>query len=120
MKRTYTWDEYRAYLESVLEKNFVDFYYEELFSKEKWEVFVWRYKCLVLPIMVKLIPNIDHHTIWEKTADNFTKELILYHWGVSKYCSNSKEPYAYKDEDIKCLVHDVLIAEGIKCKEVKI
>lgn len=101
-------------------KNFVDFYYEELFSKEKWEVFVWRYKCLVLPIMVKLIPNIDHHTIWEKTKDVFTQELILYHWGVSKYCSNSKEPYAYKDEDIKCLVHDVLIAEGIKCKEVKI
>ena len=119
MRKTYTWDEYREYLESVLNKGFVEAYYEELFSEEKWGLYTWRYEQLVIPIMKKMAPHIDHKTMWEKTKNDFTKELVLYCWNVSKYRTTQHE-LGYKDEDVEHLVFDILTAEGVKCKkEVK-
>ena len=104
MKKHYTWDEYRTYLESSLNKDFVDAYYEKLFSK-------------VMPVMKALAPHIDHKAMWEKTKDTFTKELILYCWNKSKYRTTQHE-LGYRDEDVEHLVYDVLKAEGVKCKFV--
>lgn len=118
MKKHYTWDEYRKYLESTLNKDFVDAYYEELFSEEKWSTYVWRYEFLVMPVIKALAPDIDHKAMWEKTKDIFTKELILYCWNKSKYRTSKKHHLGYRDEDIEHLVFDVLTAEGVKCKFV--
>ena len=115
MKKIYTWDEYRKHLESLLNKDFVDAYYEELFSEEKWSMYLWRYEQLIIPIMKKLAPHIDHKALWEKTKDTFTKELILYCWNASKYCTSKEHYMGYKDEDVEHLVYDILTAEGVKC-----
>ena len=113
MKKTFTWDEYRKHLEKRLNKGFVDAYYKELFEKEKWDVYLFRYKLLIMPILKKIAPQIDHEAFWEKRKEDFTKELILYCWNVSKYRTTQHE-LGYKDEDVKHLVYDILIAEGIK------
>lgn len=113
MKKHYTWDEYRTYLESSLNKDFVDAYYEKLFSKENWNTYVWRYEHLIMPVMKALAPHIDHKAMWEKTKDTFTKELILYCWNKSKYRTTQHE-LGYRDEDVEHLVYDVLKAEGVK------
>lgn len=118
MRKTYTWEGYKKHLESVLNKGFVEAYYEELFSEEKWSLYVWRYEQLVIPIMKKMAPHINHKAMWEQTKDEFTKELILYCWKVSKYRTTQHE-LGYKDEDVEHLVHDILTAKGIECKEVK-
>lgn len=114
-KKHYTWDEYRKYLESILNKEFVDAYYEELFSEKKWPVYVERYKHLVIPIMKKIAPEINHKEFWEEVKDIFTKELILYCWHKSKYHTSKEYHLDYKDEDIEHLVYDVLTAKGVKC-----
>ena len=116
MKKYYTWDEYRKYLESTLNKNFVDAYYKELFSEGKWSTYVWRYKHLVMPVIKALAPDIDHEAMWEKTKNTFTKELILYCWNKSKYRTNKYHHLGYRDDDVEHLVYDVLTNEGIKCK----
>ena len=112
MKKEYNWDEYRAYLESSLNKDFVDAYYEELFSEEKWNLYTWRYEQLVIPVMKKLAPHIDHEAMWEQTKDAFTKELVLYCWNVSKYRTSKEHHLGYKKEDVEHLVFDILTAEG--------
>lgn len=117
MKKYYTWDEYRTHLESSLNKDFVDAYYEKLFSKENWNTYVWRYEHLVMPVMKALAPHIDHKAMWEKTKDIFTKELILYCWNKSKYRTTQHE-LGYRNEDVEHLVYDVLKTEGVKCKFV--
>ena len=114
MKKTYTWDEYRKHMEEQLNKGFVDAYYEALFEKEKWETYTWRYKFLVMPVMMKLAPHINHEEMWEKTTDACTKELILYCWGASKYRTTQHE-FGYKNEDVEHLVYDILTEEGVKC-----
>lgn len=118
MRKTYTWEDYKKHLESMLNKGFVDAYYEELFSDEKWGLYIWRYEQLVIPVMKKLAPHIDHKAMWEQTKDAFTKELILYCWNVSKYRTSKEHHLGYKDEDVEHLVFDILTAEGIKCKLV--
>lgn len=115
MKKTFSWDEYRKHLERSTNKAFVDAYYEALFEKEKWQVYLFRYKFLVMPFLKKLAPQINHEAIWEKRKDDFAKELILYCWNVSKYRTNQHE-LGYKDEDVEHLVYDILVSEGIKCK----
>lgn len=116
--KKYTWDEYRAYLETILNKNFVDAYYKDLCSEEKWSVYVNRYEYLIMPVMKVLAPDIDHNAMWGKTKDIFTKELILYCWNASKYRTSKEHHLGYKDEDIEHLVYDVLTAEGVRCKLV--
>ena len=115
MKKHYTWDEYRKHLEGKFNKGFIDAYYEELFS-EKWETYTWRYEQLIMPIMKKLAPHIDHKAFWEKRKDDFTKELILYCWNASKYRTSKEHHLGYRDEDVEHLVHDILTEEGVKCK----
>lgn len=117
MRKYYTWDEYRKHLENKLNKEFVDAYYEDLFKKEKWDVYLFRYKFLIMPILKKIAPQIDHEAFWEKRKEDFTKELILYCWHVSKYRTNQHE-LGYKNDDIEHLVFDVFTADGIKCKFV--
>lgn len=111
MKAVFSWDEYRKYLENSINKPFVDAYYNALFENEKWGVFVFRYKVLIMPFLKKIAPKINHEAIWEKRKDDFTKELILYCWNVSKYRTNQHE-LGYKDEDIKRLVYDILASEN--------
>ena len=115
MKKTYTWEDYRKHLESMFNKDFVDSYYEELFSEEKWEVCVRKYEQLIMPAMKKLAPHINHKVMWEKTKDAFTKELILYCWNASKYRTSKEHHLGYRDEDVEHLVYDILTAEGVKC-----
>lgn len=117
MKQTFTWDEYRKHLENRLNKGFVDAYYEELFEKGKWDMYLFRYKNLIMPTLKKIVPHIDHEAFWEKRKEDFTKELILYCWNVSKYRTIQHE-LGYKDEDVKRLIYDILMAEGVKCKFV--
>lgn len=116
MKQTYTWEGYRKYLEKSLNKGFVDAYYEELFTEEKWNIYIWRYELLVMPVIKKLAPHIDHKAMWEKHKDDFTKELILYCWNASKYRTSEEHYLGYKDEDVEHLVYDILTADGIECK----
>lgn len=118
MRKVFTWDEYRKYMECRLNKEYVDNYYNTLFSEDKWPLYVYRYKFLVMPAMKKLAPNIDHDTVWEKHKDDFTKELILYCWNVSKYRTSKEHHLGYRDEDVEHLVYDILTADGIKCKFV--
>ena len=72
MRKTYTWEGYRKHLEGMLNKGFVDAYYEELFSEEKWSTYVCRYRHLVMPVMKAIAPDIDHKAMWEKTKDIFS------------------------------------------------
>lgn len=116
MRQTFTWEGYRKHLEKSLNKGFVDAYYEALFEKEKWELYLFRYKFLVMPILKKIAPQIDHEAFWDKRKEDFTKELILYCWNVSKY--RTTHELGYKDEDVEHLVYDILTAEGIKCNFV--
>ena len=115
MKKTYTWDGYRKHMEDILNKGFVDAYYEALFEPKKWDMYVSRYKFLVMPVLKELAPQIDHEAFWEKRKEDFTKELILYCWNVSKYRTSKEHHLGYRDEDVEHLVHDILTAEGVKC-----
>lgn len=117
MRQTFTWEGYRKHLEKSLNKGFVDAYYDALFENEKWSTYVSRYRFLIMPILKKVAPQIDHEALWNKRKEDFTKELILYCWNVSKYRTNHHQ-LGYKDEDVEHLVYDILVSEGVRCKIV--